>query len=173
MPRYNMSSDEAGKLADFFAAAAGTEFPYSSPDAPASGFSPFGPEDLRPLQRYHAAMRILTDRKTYCAKCHLIGELGPGGEVGTVVAPDLEQVAGRLRPEYLRRWLAHPRAVLPYTPMPVNFPPDVPPLDAALWPGDTRQQLEAVRNLLSHYDWYLRQRTSAEELAAPAKEDAP
>jgi len=125
------------------------------------------------LERYDAAMRILTDRKTYCAKCHLIGELGPGGEAGTVLAPDLEQVAGRLRPEYLRRWLAHPRAVLPYTPMPVNFPPDGAPLDPALWPGDTREQLDAVKNLLSHYDWYLRRRTSAAELAPAEVAPAP
>jgi len=171
MPRYNMSSDEAGKLADFFAAAAGVGFPYSSPGAGRHDVA--APTDPARLDRYDAAVRILTDRKTYCAKCHLIGELGPGGQPGTVLAPDLEQVAGRLRPGYLRRWLAHPRAVLPYTAMPVNFPPDAPPLDPALWPGDTREQLDAVKNLLSHYDWYLRQRTSAEELAAPAAEDAP
>jgi len=171
MPRYNMSSDEAGKLADFFAAAAGVEFPHNSPGA--GQHDAVAAAEPAHLERYDAAMRIITDRKTYCAKCHLIGELGPGGQPGTVLAPDLEQVAGRLRPEYLRRWLAHPRAVLPYTPMPVNFPPDGPPLDPALWPGDTREQLEAVRNLLLHYDWYLRQRTSAEELAAPAREEAP
>jgi len=149
MPAYNLSSREAGQLADYFAAAAGAEFPY--------GPSPVPEAVDRQLPRYDAAMRIATDDRTYCAKCHFIGQTGPGGEIGTILAPDLQQVAGRLRPEYLRRWLAHPRAVLPYTPMPVNFPPNNQPLDPALAPGQSIEHLEAVKDLLLDYDWYLRQ----------------
>jgi cytochrome c2 len=68
-------------------------------------------------------MRILLDRKTYCAKCHLIGDYRPEGDTLTSLAPNLQDVARRIRPDYLRRWLADPRSVLPYTAMPVNFPP--------------------------------------------------
>jgi len=156
MPRYNMSSEEAGKLAGYFAAAAGAEFPYS-PVTISLGGDP-EQDDAERLARYDAAMRIVTDGKTYCAKCHLIGSAGPGGDVFTILAPDLERVTGRLRPGYLRRWLANPKAVLPYTPMPVNFPPGNQPLDPAICPGESIEHLEAVKDLLLDYDWYLRKK---------------
>ncbi|NUQ65592.1 MAG: c-type cytochrome [Pirellulales bacterium] len=152
MPKYNLSPDEAGKLVDYFAAVSRVEFPYTASAAktaqPTAG----------DLQRLDKAMRLMTDRTTYCAKCHLIGDSGPGGDVQTVLAPDLERVGRRIRPEYLRRWLANPKSVLPYTGMPVNFPPEGPPMGQDLFQGTSLEQLDAVRELLLNYDWYLRRR---------------
>ncbi len=160
MPRYNLSSEEAGTLADYFAAVAGTCFPYSADGSTAGDVS--DAEAAERFEQHRDAMRIVSDGKTYCAKCHLIGASSPGGELSTVLAPDLERVAGRLRAEYLRRWLAHPNAVLPYTPMPVNFAPDNRPLDPALCPGESLEHLEAVSDLLLDYNGYLRRRTVGE-----------
>jgi len=116
------------------------------------------------------AMRFVTDRTTYCAKCHLIGDFTPGGEIRTTLAPDLAQVAGRIRPDYLRRWLASPKSVLPYTAMPVNFPPDQ-RMGQDIYPAPSLEQLDAVMDLLLDYDGYVKGRVSIRQLMeAGAKE---
>ncbi len=165
MPKYNLSPGEATDLANYFAAAAGAEFPYSA-DPRSSTAEVEAKERARP-GRLDAALRLLADRKTYCAKCHLIGDHGPGGATRTVLAPRLDQVGRRLRPEYLKRWLANPKSILPYTAMPVNFPPRGEPLDRTLLDATGPEQLEAVLDLLIHYDWHLSRRSSIRQLASP------
>jgi cbb3-type cytochrome oxidase cytochrome c subunit len=145
MPRFGLSSAEATALASYLAAAAGSDYPFAPPVA-------------RPLaalpdrqRRLDLARKLVHDRTTFCAKCHVIGDRQPGGQARTVLAPDLATVGQRRRPDYLRRWLANPRAVLPYTAMPVNFPPAGPPLGQDLFPGTSREQLDAVWELLLDY----------------------
>jgi len=163
MPQYNLSPGEAAALVDYFAAVAGVDFPYSSPPiGKASQWQTSEP--LRP-ERLDDAMRILADSKTFCAKCHLIGDYGPGGGIRTTLAPNLDEVHRRLRPEYVRRWVANPRATLPYTGMPVNFPPAGEPLGQDLFPGSSLKQLDTVTDLLLHYDGYLKSRMSIENFA--------
>ncbi len=87
-----------------------------------------------------------------------------GGTTVTTLAPNLERVAERIRPEYLRRWLANPKAVLPHTPMTADFLPEGPPLEPELFQGKTIEQLDAVMDLLLNYDWYLRSHTSIRQL---------
>jgi cytochrome c2/cytochrome c553 len=157
MPKYNLSPAEARALVDYFAAAAGAEFPYSSD--PRARTARLEAEPAEQSARHDRAMRFLTDRNTYCAKCHLVGDYGPGGDSKTVLAPNLERVGRRIRPEYLRRWLANPRSVLPYTAMPVNFPPDK-QMGQDLYPGTSLEQLDAVGDLLVNYDGYFKRRAS-------------
>jgi cytochrome c551/c552 len=146
MPKFNLSPAEAGKLVDYFAAVDGVEFPYVSPaPAPSSGIR-------EPPPRRDDARRLVLDRKTFCAKCHLIGDYAPAGENYTGLAPDLAQVGRRIRPEYLRRWLGDPQSVLPYTPMPVNFPPSGKPLGQDLYRGTSLEQLDAVMDFLLNYE---------------------
>jgi cytochrome c2 len=142
MPRYALSTNEAAALADYFAARANMPTGYPSladPRRPEVG------------PKLDGAMRILADRTTFCAKCHVIGDAVPTGG-RTVLAPDLIEVQRRLRPEHLRRWLASPKSVLPYTAMPVNFPPTGEALGQDLLPGTASEQLDAVMELLLHYD---------------------
>ena len=42
-------------------------------------------------------------------------------------APNLADVYRRLRPEFVRDWIANPKMILPYTSMPVNIPYQEPP----------------------------------------------
>lgn len=158
MPQYNLSPEEAERLVSFFTATAQVDF---------SGTGGFSAHRLRdePLtperqERFSAAMHMLLDGQTYCARCHQIGDYSPGEAVRTTVAPDLTQVSPRLRAEYLRRWLASPTSLLPYTGMPANFPPPGQSLDPVRFPGDSTEQLEAMTELLLNYDWYLKQRQS-------------
>ncbi len=161
MPRYNVSSDEAAKLVDYFAAVAGASFPYA--DRSRQQAERLALLDQQQPDRVRDALRTVTDAKTYCAKCHLIGDYTPGISVAgnsttTTLGPRLDRVGGRLRAEYLRRWLARPQASLPYSGMPVNFPPDEKPLDPSLFPGTSLEQLDAVADLLLNYSWYLKER---------------
>ncbi|NQU23746.1 MAG: c-type cytochrome [Candidatus Nealsonbacteria bacterium] len=155
MPQYNLSPEEAGKLVDYFAAVAGVEFPYSS-----------AADNMARVKddRHDEAINVLIDTKTFCAKCHLIGDFSPGGEVRTILAPDLEQVGRRIRPEYIRRWLANPKSALPYTGMPVNFPPRGDPMGQDLLPGSSVEQLDVVADLLRDYDAYLKRKASIRKL---------
>ena len=154
MPRYNFSPGEAGKLVDYFAATAGVEFPYMPPISPRNATT----GDV--AKQRDEAMRMVADTQTYCAKCHLVGDFSPGGRVRTILAPNLADVQQRLRPEYLRRWLADPKSVLPYTGMPDNFPATGESVDPARFPGSSVEQLEAVRDLLLDYDRYISGRVS-------------
>ena len=162
MPKYSISPAEAASLVDYFAAQAGVDFPYHSDPRGRSAQR----ADARQLDpaRLDAALRTVIDRNTYCTKCHLVGDYSPGGEIRTTLAPRLDRVGGRIRPDYLRRWLAKPSSLLPYTAMPVNFPPEGEPLVPGVYPGSSLEQLDAVMDLLLNYDWYMTRRTSVEAL---------
>ena len=153
MPQFHFLPGEVDRLVDYFAAASNAEFPYTA--NPSLAGLPARAEDPARWDRLDHALRMVRDRTTYCAKCHVIGEDRPAGQAGTTLAPDLEQVAERIRPGYLRQWLANPRSMLPYTPMPVNFPPQGPPLGQDLYPGRSIEQLDGVMDLLLHYPAYM------------------
>lgn len=162
MPKYNMSPAEAQKLVDYFAATAGVDFPYNSEPPTRSGH--LEAKELARPGRLDDAMRILIDRTTFCTKCHLVGDYSPGGETRTVLAPRLDRVGGRLRRDYVRRWVANPKTVLPYTGMPVNFRPVGPPLGQESFQGSSMEQLDAVTDLLLDYDWYMNRRNSIRKM---------
>ncbi|MHB8900907.1 MAG: PDZ domain-containing protein [Thermoguttaceae bacterium] len=156
MPRYRLSAGEAAALVEYFAAAAGADFPYIAAAQP----SDEGAASHVRAALMDQAMRLVTDRKTYCAKCHLIGDYKPGGESQTILAPNLAEAGRRIRADHMRRWLADPKSVLPYTGMPVNFPPVGPPMGQDLLPGSSAEQLQAVADLLLSYTTYLENHTS-------------
>ena len=87
MPRFNLSPEEAGNLVEYFAAA-GVEFPYGTGLARRSAA-------VSDEQRLDNAVKILVDRTTFCAKCHLIGDYSPGG-LWTSQAPNLGEAGRRL-----------------------------------------------------------------------------
>ena len=59
-------------------------------------------------------------------------------------APNLAEVYHRLRPEFLQKWLANPKRLLPYTGMPENQIPPKAPLDKANAVKILKQQLEKI-----------------------------
>ena len=158
MPRYRLSPQEAARLTDYFAAVSGAEFPYHD-DAP-----PVVSATESQKQRTAGALKILTDSKTFCAKCHLVGDYRPGGRIATTLAPNLANVQSRLRSDYLRRWLADPKQALPYTAMPVNFPPEGEPLGQDLLPGGSLEQIDAMTELLLNYERIMAEKTSVREM---------
>jgi cbb3-type cytochrome oxidase cytochrome c subunit len=165
MPNFHMSSDEASKLVDYFAAKSNSEFPYEYNDRRRRGY-------MAELEQTHPAllndaMKIVTNGN-YCVKCHSLGDYQVKGSPKGL-GPNLDQVYRRLRPDYLRRWVGNPQRILPYTGMPVNIPFDPKPptfggVAQDLFPGPSISQLDGVVDLLMNFDEYTRRQTSVKGL---------
>jgi hypothetical protein len=97
------------------------------------------------------ALKIVTNTN-YCVKCHLVGDYAPPGSV-KALAPQLARVHERLRPGYVHDWIANPKRFLPYTGMPVNIPFDK-PVSQDLYKGTSEQQVNALTDLLMHFDTF-------------------
>jgi cytochrome c551/c552 len=184
MPRFNMSSREARQLADYFAAVEGAEYPYpfnvrtrlshvAAADAEFRRKLLELNKDANPQAgaRFDYAMKIVTDAAG-CVKCHQVADFVPKGR-DRDKAPDLSIVYRRLRPDFVRDWVAYPPAILPYTTMPENIKyqadPAVPGGFAVPhYPGNAVEQLDALVDLLMNFDSYSRQRSSIAELVPPA-----
>ncbi len=189
MPRFNMSPQEASQLVNYFAAVDNAEYPYALSSRQQSGHlaaaeaayrkavgaasggdaEDAGQEHLR----FRDAMKMVVS-SDYCVKCHLVGDFEPTGP-DIAKAPDLADVYRRLRPDFVRRWVANPKSILPYTSMPVNIQyvegdPNLGGVARELYEGTSIEQLDALVDLLMNFDEYTRQRS----LIAPlVKESAP
>lgn len=121
MPKFNLSPLQAEKIAGYFDAIDNPEYPLDleaarwSPETPEEG----GQQKLDPLKKLVSS--------NYCVKCHLVGDFRPAG-AASALAPNLGDVSERLRGDWVSRWVANPKRILPYTGMPVNIPflPDPP-----------------------------------------------
>jgi hypothetical protein len=167
MPRFNMSSQEASKLVDYFAAVDEVQYPYEYDPRTRTDY--LAEREAQHPNRLDEAMKIVTNG-TYCIKCHYVGDFVPEGSVAAH-APQLDRVHKRLRPDYLRDWIANPQRILSYTAMPVNFPPDK-PASQDLFHGTSEEQLTAIVDLLLNYDTFMKNRQSIRPLiqAAPAEQ---
>jgi hypothetical protein len=156
MPRFHYGKDdvklpplEIEGIANYFAAADGKEFPYQQIPQREQSY-------LTALEAKHAdylagGWQIMT--KGACVQCHAIGQFKPTGGANVVNGPDLRQVGGRFRPEYLGEWLARPNRLVPYTAMPQNIPPRGPaaPGVPKSMEGQTWAQVQAMRDTLLNY----------------------
>ncbi len=193
MPRFNMSPAEATALVNYFAARDDVNYPYAynqerdqeELQARESKYmavlaDPAARAEESALEgtRFNDAMKIVTS-PDYCVKCHIVGDFSPqGAERGK--APDLARVFERLRPNYIRRWIARPNGILPYTSMPVNiqYKPEDAPFQGGvaqlLYHGTSTEQVDALVDLLMNYDKYAGRRASVRplvEAAARAKQE--
>jgi mono/diheme cytochrome c family protein len=154
MPKFNMSSDDASKLVNYFAAVDGVDYPYNFDPRTRSSY--LASENAKHPERLGDALKIVT--QTECIKCHLVGDYVPTGSPRNN-APRLDQVYNRMRPDFLLPWIANPKRLLPYTRMQANVPPDK-PVDQALYKGSSTDQLNALVDLLLNYDRFMESKTS-------------
>jgi cbb3-type cytochrome oxidase cytochrome c subunit len=162
MPKFNMSSAEATKLVNYFAAVDRADYPYDFD--PRTRQAHLESEEASHPERMKDALRIVTDNN-FCIKCHLLGDFDPGGSV-RAQGPQLAEVYKRLRPDWTRDWVANPKRILPYTGMPVNVPHGK-PVSQDLYKGDSDQQLNAVVDLLLNWDRFTESETSIKPLIKP------
>ncbi len=89
------------------------------------------------------AYKLLTDRNL-CLQCHNVGDVVIQAPQG----PNLSLTAERLRPEWVKQWIANPDRLFAYKPaMPQNFPNDKLDYQDRLV-GPTIDQVTAVRDIL-------------------------
>ena len=165
MPKFNMSSQEAQTLANYFAAVDGAAYPYAFDERTTESHLD-RLEDERP-NRLRDALNIVTEKTTYCVQCHFVGDYSPQGNDPKAFAPQLERVHERLRPDYVHNWIGNPKRILPYTGMPQNFPPTK-PADQKLFAGTSHQQLDAVVDLLMSFDRYAKEQFSIKAIVKEA-----
>lgn len=151
MPKFNMSSDEATILANYFAAVDNVEFPYAyasardqerlaaleadyakrpaPPPLPAAATGANAPAAGAPAAASAATppppdmQRLDGAMKIVTNICVKCHIVSDFVPSGSnrAKAPNLADVYRRLRPEYTRDWIANPKTILPYTAMPVNI----------------------------------------------------
>ena len=165
MPKFNMSPGDATKLVNYFAARDNADFPFEFDPRQRAGHlvsaeENYAERDGVAAGHLESAMKIVTNGN-YCVKCHRVADFQPTGS-DRAKAPDLSQVYARLRPDFVRRWIANPKRLLPYTNMPVNIPfdaelPHQGGVDQALYAGTSVEQVDALVDLLMNYPVYANQ----------------
>jgi cbb3-type cytochrome oxidase cytochrome c subunit/exonuclease VII large subunit len=89
------------------------------------------------------AYKLLTDRNL-CLQCHNVGDV----VIASPQGPNLALTAERLRPEWVKEWIANPDRLFGYKPaMPQNFPNDTLQYQDR-FVGKTIDQVIAVRDIL-------------------------
>ncbi len=157
MPRFNMSSEEAGILANYFAAVDGASFPYDEVE-------PMDVDYLTSKEVEAAHAGLLEEGERYleeswktlngplCVKCHSVAgrKFKVSDPAKDIQGPNLNVVNKRLRADWLKLWLYKPSWILPYTSMPVNFPKNSPQFPD-LFRGDPEAQITGTRDALLNY----------------------
>jgi mono/diheme cytochrome c family protein len=134
MPTFEFTEEQTNAITQYFAALDGVPYPYDPLPPPAD-------------PAVVATGKALFDQ-WQCVKCHVVAGKLPNQEPANM-APDLAKVPGRLRADWIDRWLIEPTKIQPGTRMPANFPED--PADNAfpeILGGDQKKQIEAVRAYL-------------------------
>jgi cytochrome c2 len=177
MPKFNLSPDDTAKLVNYFAVRDGAAYPYefdarrqtdhlASKQADYARRATEAGDDAR--DRLAAAMKTVTSR-TYCVQCHSVSDYQTEN-APRAQGPNLAQVYRRLRPDYLRRWIAFPQMILPYTPMPENvkYDPSVDQLSDKWYHGSRTDQVDGLVDLLMNFDEYAKRNTRIADLVPPA-----
>jgi mono/diheme cytochrome c family protein len=104
MPTFSFSENELGKLVRFFQALSRQPFPYI-------------PEQRTELtaKEMDMARSLFSSPAAPCLKCHATGD--PAHDK-TATAPNFLQAQGRLKPDWVERWIIDPQAISPGTSMP-------------------------------------------------------
>jgi hypothetical protein len=104
MPTFSFSENELGKLVRFFQAMARQPFPYIPEEVP-----------VLTAKETEMARSLFSSTAAPCLKCHATGD--PAHD-RTATAPNFLQARGRLKPDWVERWIIDPQAISPGTSMP-------------------------------------------------------
>src|SRR5437660_468405 len=104
MPTFSFSENELGKLVRFFQALARQPFPYIPEEVP-----------VLTAKETEMARSLFSSTAAPCLKCHATGD--PAHD-RTATAPNFLLARGRLKPDWMERWIVDPQAIAPGTSMP-------------------------------------------------------
>jgi cytochrome c2 len=127
MPTFNFNEEQVTSIVRYFASWDGQEYPYEAAKA----------NELTEKEKLYALTHMISTEDANCLSCHFQGQFPVDrglSELGKL-APNLNNVARRLRPEWVKAWLLRPQNFLEYTKMTAFWSTDR-PRDAALWPAE-------------------------------------
>jgi len=104
MPTFSFSENELGKLVRFFQALSRQPFPYIPEEVP-----------LLTAKETDMARSLFSSPAAPCLKCHATGD---AAHDRTATAPNFLLSKGRLKPDWVERWIIDPQAISPGTSMP-------------------------------------------------------
>ena len=104
MPTFSFSENELGKLVRFFQALSRQPFPYIPEEVP-----------VLTAKETDMARSLFSSTAAPCLKCHATGD--PAHD-RFATAPNFLQARGRLKPDWMERWMLDPQAIAPGTSMP-------------------------------------------------------
>jgi cytochrome c551/c552 len=104
MPTFSFSENELGKLVRFFQALSRQPFPYIPEEVP-----------VLTAKETEMARSLFSSTAAPCLKCHATGD--PAHDK-VATAPNFLQARGRLKPDWMERWIIDPQAISPGTSMP-------------------------------------------------------
>ncbi|HKV61388.1 MAG TPA: c-type cytochrome [Candidatus Acidoferrum sp.] len=104
MPTFSFSENELGKLVRFFQALSRQPFPYIPDDVP-----------VLTAKETEMARSLFSSTAAPCLKCHATGD---AAHDRFATAPNFLQARGRLKPDWMERWIVDPQAISPGTSMP-------------------------------------------------------
>ncbi|MEZ6062889.1 MAG: hypothetical protein R3C19_21300 [Planctomycetaceae bacterium] len=158
MPRFNLSSEDAQTLANYFAAVDGATFPYqeqetTDADYLASREHALQHEGLLKPDQDYLQESWLALNGPLCIKCHSVGgrKFKVSNPKEDIQGPNLIRVHQRLRSDWVKLWLYKPTWITPYTSMPVNYPHNNRTQFPDLFTGDPDAQIIATRDALMNY----------------------
>ncbi|WP_145055781.1 hypothetical protein [Lignipirellula cremea] len=183
MPKFNMSSDEASILVNYFAAKDNVDYPYEYSPRQSANHLATAEEiyqkrlaelevpDAAANTRLADGLKIVTN---VCVQCHIVADFVPPDAKG----PNLADVYKRMRPKYVLDWVANPARILPYTSMPVNIPYDPAKefnggVKQEFYHGTSTEQLEGLVDLLMNFDAYTQNQVEITPLVPKKLPDSP
>ncbi len=104
MPTFSFSENELGKLVRFFQALSRQPSPYIPEEVP-----------VLTAKETEMARSLFSSTAAPCLKCHATGD--PAHD-RFATAPNFLQARGRLKPDWMERWMVDPQAISPGTSMP-------------------------------------------------------
>jgi mono/diheme cytochrome c family protein len=136
MPTFGLTEEDTKTLVQYLANLSHEEVSYKGLEQPASS-----PEKLE------AGKKLF--EKLQCAKCHRVDAVS-AAMGSSFLAPDLGLTRSRLKPNWVKQWLADPQTLQEGTMMPTFFPEGQSPVGDILG-GNAQQQIEAIRDYLYTY----------------------
>ncbi len=128
MPTFNFNEEQVTAIVRYFASWDGQEYPYEAAKA----------NELSEMQKAYVLTHMMSSEAANCLSCHYQGAfpVQRGQEELAKMAPNLNNVARRLRPEWVRAWLLRPGNWLPYTKM-TGFWATTDRPKGGLWPEES------------------------------------
>ncbi|MCA9621097.1 MAG: c-type cytochrome [Myxococcales bacterium] len=138
MPTFELTPEQWTDIVRYFSSWDKQPYPFEVPKVPTHS-----PED-----KLWALSNMNSTQTGNCLSCHYFDEFPVERARGDLkkMAPNLDMVRHRLRPEWVRQWLLRPHNYLPYTAMTAFFASADRPKDAAMWPKENDPYLSQPPN---------------------------